>query len=203
MTAASATRKMPVDVEDLVSKWIRVAEAYGAAHARDAVALAWRHRAVGSPSVLLSAAVSTSLFASLQQANTSTLAKWILGSLSMASACLAALITFYDFAEKGAKHRVASEEYLAVARALEIARTSIARMAPDEWRALLEGYSQRLEAIGARVELPRGMRSAAAGVTLGMNPRAPAPDEPCDERSGFSYELAAVHALVAERTGRG
>lgn len=203
MTSARRKHRVPADVEELVSEWIGLAKAYGAAHAKDAFALAVRHRAIGAPSVALSAIVGTGIFASLQGASPATAVKWVLATLSMAAAGLAALVTFLDLAEKSARHRIASEEYLAVARALEIVKTSVTRMPPGEWRSLLDGHSQRLEAIGARVDLPSSLRGAAG--SYGMLPDGePGPGSatavtPCPEPSGFSAQLEAVHALAASR----
>jgi hypothetical protein len=199
MTSPRARRPVPADVEELVSEWIRVAKAYGAAHARDALTLATRHKVIGAPSVAASAIVGTSIFASLQGAPAAPAVKWALAMLSMAAAGLAALVTFHDFAERSTRHRIASEEYLAVARALEIVKTSVTRMPPSEWRSLLDGHSQRLEAIGTRVDLPSSMRGAAG--TFGMFPedRPAAPGAVSAMPAGFSEQLDALHALATKR----
>jgi hypothetical protein len=78
-------------------------------------------------------------------------------------------------------------------------------MLPAEWRNALDGYSQRLEAIGKRVDLPESMAvikqekvevkgafpgGAPFGKRLVRCPRLP--------RDGFPNELERVFQLAAE-----
>jgi hypothetical protein len=147
----------PSDVGQLLGKWVSTAQAYAVAHRIEAIALKKRHTLTGAPSVVISAIVGTSIFAGIQEAAQSAGLKWSLALLSMTAAGLAALVTFYNYAERSTRHRIASEEYDDTARRLDILRTSISEMLPAEWRNALDGYSQRLEAIGKRVDLPESM----------------------------------------------
>lgn len=147
----------PSDVHKLLAEWIAIAQAYAVAHRQEAIALNRQHMFTGAPSVVISAVVGTSIFAGIQEAAQSTGVKWFLAVLSMTAAGLAALVTFYNYAERATRHKIASEEYDDTARRLGILRTSVSSMLPAEWRNALDGYSQRLEAIGKRVDLPDAM----------------------------------------------
>jgi hypothetical protein len=147
----------PSDVNALLEKWITTATVYSKAHREAAIILQKRHMRIGAPSVGLSAVVGTSIFAAIQEVADTPALKWTLALLSMGAAALAALLTFYNFAEKSASHRIASEEYNDVARRLDLLKTSITQMPPSDWRNVLEGYSQRLEAIGRRADIPESM----------------------------------------------
>ena len=157
--APDGSRLTPVDVSELLIKWIETAQKYAIAHRMEAIILKKRHTQIGAPSVVLSAVVGTSIFAAIQEAAQSFALKSLLALLSMTAAALAALITFYSFQERAAAHRIASEEYDDVARRLEVLRTSLIAMIPKDWRNVLDGYSQTLEAIGRRADLPPSMIS--------------------------------------------
>lgn len=193
----------PSDVGELLGKWLFTAQTYAAAHRIEAVKLKKRHMLSGAPSVVISAVVGTSIFAGIQEAAQSVGLKWFLACLSMTAAGLAALVTFYNYAERSTRHKIASEEYDDTARRLEILRTSVSEMLPAEWRNVLDGYSQRLEAIGKRVDLPESMTvitketietlSAFPGgerteTILTRHPKLP--------REGFPDELERVFELA-------
>lgn len=148
---------IPSDVSALLEKWITTASEYSKAHRREARILQKRHVQIGAPSVGLSAVVGTSIFAAIQEATNTPVLKWTLALLSMAAAALAALLTFYNHGEKSANHKNAHEEYEDVGRQLDLLKTSITRMSPTDWKNILEGYSQRLEAIGKRAPIPESM----------------------------------------------
>jgi len=151
---SETSTQAPKDVRQLLSKWISTARHYAEAHQQEAIALKKWHMRLGAPSVVISAIVGTSIFTAIQHAAQSSRLRWLLAILSMSAAALAALVTFYNYAARSAAHRIASQEYEDVCHRLEILTTSITTMAPADWRNLLEGYSQRLEAIGRRVDLP-------------------------------------------------
>jgi len=149
--------QIPSDVSSLLVKWINNAQQYSEAHLQESIILQKRHTIIGAPSVALSSIVGTSIFAGIQEAAQSVELKWILAGLSMGAAALAALVTFYNMAARAASHRIVSEEYQDVIRRLEILKTSISQMPPADWRNILEGYSQRLESIGRRADMPNSM----------------------------------------------
>lgn len=194
----------PADVNELLKNWIATAVAYAAAHRKEAIALKRRHFQFGAPSIILSAIVGTSIFAAIQEAAQSFALKSLLAVLSMIAAALAALVTFYSFSERAAAHRIASEEYDSVARRLQVLITSIATMAPKDWRNILDGYSQTLEAIGHRADLPATMLTLKRVVHTSFGSRAdPAGDHvvfepgPKIPRQGFPEELERVFHLAS------
>lgn len=197
LTLAQSQRLAPCDVNELLAKWISTAQAYSSAHRAEAVALRKQHNYLGAPSVALSAIVGTSIFAAIQDAAQSPPLKWLLAMLSMSAAALAALITFYNFAERSANHRIASEEYEDTARRLQILTTSITSMAPTDWRNILDGYSQRLEAIGRRADIPSSMVVITEevreykGFTVGSR-QVVKVSSPKLQRVGFPSELEEV-----------
>jgi len=96
---------------------------------------------------------------------------------------------------------------MAVARELEIIKTSVARMPPNDWRSLLDGYSQRLEEIGKRVDLPISMRvlEEIPSESYRMFPQGKQQNKlsrivrPKLMHFGFPQELVTVHALVMKQ----
>ena len=144
----------PADVSALINKWIIICDRFSAAHRNEHIALRQLHFRIGAPGVALSAIVGTSIFAALNEAATSFWLKLVLAVLSMSASALAALVTFFKFGERSAAHRMAAEEYEDTGRQLEVLKTSLSVMAPSDWRNVLQGYSQRLESIGRRVDIP-------------------------------------------------
>ena len=184
------------DVSYLLDKWIETASSYSKAHHLEAIKLKKLHTRIGAPSVALSAIVGTSIFATFQNVEESSTLKLILAFLSMLAACLAALVTFLNASEESANHKIASEEYDEIARRLDILKTSVSSMIPKDWRNVLEGYSQRLEAIGRRANLPESMivnkqklgSTGFSGITELKFPREGFPDE-----LEVTFERAKLH----------
>jgi hypothetical protein len=194
---------VPSDVDQLLAKWLSTAQAYAEAHRLEAIVLKNLHMRTGAPSVLISAVVGTSIFAGIQEAAQSVGLKWFLAVLSMSAAGLAAVVTFYNYGERSTCHKIASEEYDDVARRLEILRTSISKMLPTEWRNVLDGYSQTLEAIGKRVYLPKSMTVTREEVSEmkgalpgGMQTATFVVRSPKLPREGFPEELERVFRLA-------
>ena len=73
---------------------------------------------LGVPTIVFSAAVATSVFASLE-AQVAPAFKIALGLVSIAAAVLASLQTFYNFPSRAESHRLAGVKYKAVIRELE------------------------------------------------------------------------------------
>jgi hypothetical protein len=86
---------------------------------------------LGVPNFILSAVVGTSVFASLNtQVDTSL--KIVLGLVSIISAILASLQTFYNFAGLAESHRVAGVKYKAIIRELEQILTQPLKQLPEK-----------------------------------------------------------------------
>lgn len=104
---------------DLAVEWLERAERTQHGHYLAALYYSQRHYWMGVPVVLLTAAVGTSVFASLQ----SSPALWLqitVGLLSFLATLLAALQTFLSYGERAEKHRRAGARYGGLGRRLEL-----------------------------------------------------------------------------------
>jgi len=86
---------------------------------------------LGVPTIVLSAVVGTSVFASLQTQVDASL-KIVVGLISITSAVLASLQTFYNFASQAESHRVAGVKYKMLIRELEQVLTQPLGQLPDQ-----------------------------------------------------------------------
>jgi hypothetical protein len=86
---------------------------------------------LGVPTIVFAAVVGTSVFASLES-QVDTNFKIGLGFVSIASAVLASLQTFYDFATHAESHRVAGVKYKTIIRELEQILTRPAKQWPEK-----------------------------------------------------------------------
>lgn len=105
---------------DLLFRWLgRLRLAQFGHYAAAASLRRWTY-ALGIPVVVLSAAVGTSVFASLSADEGLSIAvRTALASLSVLAAILAGLQTFFGFAERGEKHRSVAARYGVVRREVE------------------------------------------------------------------------------------
>ena len=103
------------------------------AHYSMALRFERRHKALGVPVVVMSALVSTAIFGSLQQ-NAAIGWKIATGLLSLAAATLAALQTFFNYADVAQKHRASARAWSSIRRRLEyfVLRYQLAGL--DEFR---------------------------------------------------------------------
>ena len=88
-----------------------------------------------------------------------------------------------------------------------ISATSIIEMAPTDWRNVLDGYSQRLESIGRRADLPSSMIVIKEEVHewKGMLPGGSKKEvvkvkTPRIPREGFVEELESVYTNAQKTT---
>ncbi|HZZ11845.1 MAG TPA: SLATT domain-containing protein [Paraburkholderia sp.] len=109
----------PVDEAQLLLKWIRRARESQMSHYDMADLLASRDRRMGWLVTVLTAAVGTAVFASLNTAAVPPVLRIVLGLVSVTAAVSAALQTFFRYAERAEKHRAAGARYGAVRRRLE------------------------------------------------------------------------------------
>ena len=86
---------------------------------------------LGVPTIMLSAVVGTSVFASLD-AQVEPWLKIILGLVSIISAVLASLQTFYNFASHAESHRMAGVKYKTIIRELEQVLARPLEQLPDK-----------------------------------------------------------------------
>ena len=90
----------------------------GRAHYKAVEIASKKGNLIGVPAVVASSIVATSIFATL---NTNPQIEWKLatGFLSIATAILSALQTFFKFSDKAEKHRVAGAKYSGLRRNIE------------------------------------------------------------------------------------
>jgi hypothetical protein len=117
-------------IEDLVSRWHRRVAAVEEGHHRMSDRLNRRSIALGLPVVVLSTIVGTSAFASLQ--DTGKLPAWAkaaVGGIGILAAVLASAQTFFGYAQRAERHRVAAVRYETLRRdmAQQLALPSTAR----------------------------------------------------------------------------
>jgi hypothetical protein len=109
--------------ERLLRDWHNRVAAAQDAHYELVTRLRRHNVLLGVPAVVFSAVVGTSLFATLNEAEISTILRLIIGSLSVAAAVLAALQTFLRFAERAEKHQLAADWYSAIRRDIQELQT--------------------------------------------------------------------------------
>jgi len=121
----------PANREELLRGWLLHAH-----KCRDRQELAARrndtyHYWLGVPTIIFATVVGSSVFASLD-AQVDTWFKIILGMVSITSAVLAGLQTFYNFAGRAEIHRVTGIKYKGMIRELEQLLTGSSRQLPEE-----------------------------------------------------------------------
>ena len=117
------------------------------AHYEYGTTLERRHLYFGIPAVALSAIVGTAVFSSLEDGVDVT-TRLIFGLLSIASAVVAALQTFLNLSDRGAKHKSAGACYGGIRRDLELLKT----MPPaevDSMREALEDIKCKMDELAA------------------------------------------------------
>jgi hypothetical protein len=119
------------DVERLLEDWRNRVYAAQAAHYASSDRFRLLNYVVGVPATIFSSVVGTALFAGLEKGSPQT---FIVGSISIAAAVLAALQTFLRFAERASQHATAGDWYSAIRRDLEqvLHLQPTARGAPKE-----------------------------------------------------------------------
>lgn len=117
---------------------------------------------LGVPAIILSAIVGTTVFASLEtQVDTSL--KIALGLISITSAVLASLQTFYNFASLAESHRVAGVQYKTIIRELEQVLTRPLEQLPDK-ADFFNDLRKRLDNLELKASVvPEGIYRAVEG----------------------------------------
>lgn len=133
----------PANREELLRGWLLHAH-----KCRDRQELAARrsntyHYWLGVPTIIFATVVGSSVFASLD-AQVDSWFKIVLGVVSITSAVLAALQTFYNFAGRAETHQVAAIKYKVIIRELQQLLSGSAKQLPEE-AAFLDGLRQRLD----------------------------------------------------------
>jgi hypothetical protein len=96
---------------------------------------------LGVPVVVTTTVVGTSIFATLDSQPDATV-KIIAGTVSLLAATFAALQTFFGFAERAEKHKIAGANYGCVRRDLELFMLKYASMSEDTRREAIDELGQ-------------------------------------------------------------
>lgn len=140
----------PANREELLRAWLLHAHKCRDRHELVARRNNTYHYWLGVPTIIFATVVGSSVFASLD-AQVDTWFKIILGAVSITSAVLAGLQTFYNFAGRAETHQVAAIRYKVIIRELQQLLTGPAKQLPKE-AAFLDELRPRLD--GLELEVP-------------------------------------------------
>lgn len=104
---------------ELLRKWYVRIRAAQTGHYRQSIQYRRLHLLLGIPVVVFSAVVGTTVFATLNDASTSTPVKIILGTTSMLTAAIASLQTFLNYDSLSEKHLSAASKLSAIKKEIE------------------------------------------------------------------------------------
>ncbi len=148
MTDAEAARAWE-ETHRVLSIWYRRARESQFAHYQAASRYARMARLLGVPSVALSAAAGTALFATLQKESTSVGLRLAIGLVSVLAGVLAALQTFLGYGERADRHRAAASAYGAVRREIEQYH-AVSPGNAEDMEAAMQAVRARLDQIAER-----------------------------------------------------
>jgi hypothetical protein len=106
-------------LEAVLDDWHRRAWAASIAHYRRASQLHRSNIRLGLPVVVLTAVVGTSLFATLGEERLPIALRIVVGTVSVCAAVLAAVQTFFGFAQRADQHVLAADWYASLRRKIE------------------------------------------------------------------------------------
>jgi hypothetical protein len=115
----AALYEPPLDEKELLLKWIRRARESQMSHYDMADRLNRRDRWLGVVVIAITTLVGTSAFLSLITSSVSSFQRVGVGMICVTAAVLAALQTFFRYAERAERHRVVGARYGAIRRKLE------------------------------------------------------------------------------------
>lgn len=136
----------PQTREELVRGWLLHAHKGRDRHEEAARRCDMYRYWLGAPAVALSAVVGTSIFTSLGQAQVDPTLHISIGLVSLAAAVLASLQTFYNFADRAERHRLAGTKYKAIIREIEQELTTPTELETNR-AAWLDDLRKRLDAL--------------------------------------------------------
>jgi hypothetical protein len=105
---------------NLLGTWYKRAEACHKCHFLASHRYSKYNYLIGIPTILFTAAVGTSVFASLSTTSRSVLATIIIGFFSILATILSSLQTFLGFSEHADRHRDAGVKYGIIGRKMEL-----------------------------------------------------------------------------------
>jgi hypothetical protein len=148
---APARPPVPWDdrLEGLLNEWRKRAWAAQTAHYRRATKLGRGHVWLGVPVVILSTVVGTSLFATINEEELALAVRLVVGSVSVAAAVLAAVQTFFRFAQRADRHVLAADWYAAIRRRIE-ETLAMPREVREDARKSIDGLRKDLNAVSSQ-----------------------------------------------------
>jgi hypothetical protein len=164
--------------EATLEEWRKRAWAAQTAHYERATRLRRQHIWLGVPVVIFSTVVGTSLFATLSDETLALPLRIVVGSVSVLAAVLAAVQTFFGFAQRSERHVLAADWYAAIRRRIEQI-LALPRDARDDPRKTLDEVRKELNRVGSQFP-PIGQRDwARVAREYGVQePPGSAPDTP-------------------------
>lgn len=148
---------LPAEAEILVTDWFRRARESQFIHYECGVFFSRLNYLLGIPAMILSTAVGTAVFASLEK-DVSGNMRIVVGLVSITAAVLASLQTFLKFSERADRHRSTGSGYGAIRRSLEYLKT----FPPAEEEALkraVEDIKKQMDALAKEApEVPSRMK---------------------------------------------
>ena len=135
---------LSVNAHTLVQEWFRRARQNQRIHYQCADHFASRNKYLGIPAIVISTAVGSAVFASIEHEASGT-TKLALGLFSILAAVLASLQTFLSYSERAERHRVTSARYASVRRELELL-AALADLSSPDMTNRLAAIQQSLDA---------------------------------------------------------
>lgn len=154
-------------LERVLEDWRLRAWAGQIAHYRVASHLRRYNVWLGLPVVILTTAVGTSLFATLNQRAVPLELRILVGGISLAAAVLAGAQTFFSFAQRADRHVIAADWYASIRRKIEQLQATPRRFREDP-KAFLDQIRKEMNSVGSQSpeigEETWGQVSASFGV---------------------------------------
>jgi hypothetical protein len=136
-------------LEDVLENWRLRAWASQIAHYRIAARLRVRHRVLGLPVVILTTAVGTSIFATLNEVDVHMWLRVLAGSVSLLAAVLAGIQTFFRFDQRADQHVLAADWYASIRRNIEQLQ-AMPRMWRGDPKECLDGLRKEMNQVGSQ-----------------------------------------------------
>jgi hypothetical protein len=145
------------DVQVLLTDWFRRARESQRVHYECGTHFSRLNYALGIPTIVLTAAVGTAVFASFESAGDGQM-RIVVGMVSILSTVLASLQTFLGFAQRADRHRTAGAGYGAIRRSLEFLKTFPPSTAEELQRAVADIKSRMDTLAESAPEVPARMK---------------------------------------------
>jgi hypothetical protein len=137
------------DLDAVLETWRLRAWASQIAHYQVAERLRRRNRELGLPVVILTTAVGTSLFATLNQDQLAMAWRIVVGTISVLAAVFAGIQAFFAFAQRADQHVLAADWYSSIRRRIEQLQ-AMPRASRGDARECLDGIRKEMNHVGSQ-----------------------------------------------------